>query len=204
MNKRCCNLESCLDCQHTLHALKFPASGSCGAACSATMWHCAFPTLLIQLIKVCSLAQNVRKGNFPVVADNHTLILNWNAYTLPLLRQISVSRQERAHVPGTDGCAPEPSCLASFFYEPDPVRIAFIQVHGAQSVPCISALARCRFTLQSTLQTLRLLIGCFKASGLATIQSTPATFSASPAEETMLLAPKMSKCLLLHTHAWPG
>ena len=39
--------------------------------------------------------QNVRKGNYPVVADNHTLILNWNAYTLPLLRQISVSRQER-------------------------------------------------------------------------------------------------------------
>lgn len=39
--------------------------------------------------------QGVRKGNFPVIADNHTLILNWNSYTLPLLRQISVGRKER-------------------------------------------------------------------------------------------------------------
>lgn len=42
-----------------------------------------------------SLLQGVRKGNIPVEADNHTLILNWNNDTLPLLRQMAVSRQER-------------------------------------------------------------------------------------------------------------
>lgn len=44
---------------------------------------------------IVSFVDGVRKGNFPVVADNHTLILNWNSYTLPLLRQISVGRKER-------------------------------------------------------------------------------------------------------------
>ncbi len=57
-----------------------------------------FGTGLVRLPFVMTVicpVQGVRKGNFPVVADNHTLILNWNSYTLPLLRQISVGRQER-------------------------------------------------------------------------------------------------------------
>lgn len=40
--------------------------------------------------------QNVRSGNYSVVAANHTLILNWNDQTVPLLRQIAISRVERA------------------------------------------------------------------------------------------------------------
>ena len=40
--------------------------------------------------------QNVRNGNYSVVAANHTLILNWNAQTVPLLRQIAINRRERA------------------------------------------------------------------------------------------------------------
>jgi hypothetical protein len=41
-------------------------------------------------------AQNVRNGNYSVVAANHTLVLNWNAQTVPLLRQIAIHRRERA------------------------------------------------------------------------------------------------------------
>lgn len=37
----------------------------------------------------------VMSGNNPVVAVNHTVILNWNRETIPLLRQISISRMER-------------------------------------------------------------------------------------------------------------
>ena len=44
--------------------------------------------------------QGVRDGNIPVEADNHTLILNWNDDTLPLLRQIAVSRRERDNFSG--------------------------------------------------------------------------------------------------------
>ena len=40
-------------------------------------------------------AQAIRKGNYPVVATNHTLILNWNSQTVPLLRQIAISRKEQ-------------------------------------------------------------------------------------------------------------
>ena len=40
--------------------------------------------------------QNVRSGNYSVVAANHTLILNWNDQTVPLLRQIAINRSERA------------------------------------------------------------------------------------------------------------
>ncbi|KAK9861239.1 hypothetical protein WJX84_011733 [Apatococcus fuscideae] len=42
----------------------------------------------------------VREGNIAVEADNHTLILNWNDDTLPLLRQIAVSRRERDNFAG--------------------------------------------------------------------------------------------------------
>jgi hypothetical protein len=41
-------------------------------------------------------AQNVRSGNYSVVTSNHTLILNWNDQTVPLLRQIAINRSERA------------------------------------------------------------------------------------------------------------
>ena len=36
-------------------------------------------------------------GNHPVVATNHTLILNWNRETVPLLRQIALAKAERGH-----------------------------------------------------------------------------------------------------------
>lgn len=49
-------------------------------------------------------AQNVRSGNYGVVAANHTLILNWNDQTVPLLRQIALNRTERAD-DTYDGCA---------------------------------------------------------------------------------------------------
>ncbi|KAA6419289.1 MAG: hypothetical protein FRX49_10813 [Trebouxia sp. A1-2] len=38
----------------------------------------------------------IRKGNYPVVATNHTLILNWNSQTVPLLRQIAINKKEQA------------------------------------------------------------------------------------------------------------
>ncbi len=37
----------------------------------------------------------MRGGNYGVVAANHTLILNWNDQTVPLLRQIAINRTER-------------------------------------------------------------------------------------------------------------
>ena len=37
----------------------------------------------------------MRKGNYPVVATNHTLILNWNSQTVPLLRQIAINKKEQ-------------------------------------------------------------------------------------------------------------
>ncbi|KAK9917305.1 hypothetical protein WJX75_002985 [Coccomyxa subellipsoidea] len=45
---------------------------------------------------VTSTIMNVRSGNYGVVAANHTLILNWNDQTVPLLRQIALNRTERA------------------------------------------------------------------------------------------------------------
>ncbi|KAK9815434.1 hypothetical protein WJX72_003650 [[Myrmecia] bisecta] len=37
----------------------------------------------------------VRSGNYPVLATNHTLILNWNNQTVPLLKQIAIHKTER-------------------------------------------------------------------------------------------------------------
>ena len=37
-----------------------------------------------------------RSGNYEVVASNHTLVLNWNSQTVPLLRQIAINKMERA------------------------------------------------------------------------------------------------------------
>ena len=48
------------------------------------------------LLKPCMRVQNVRSGNYSVMAANHTLILNWNDQTVPLLRQIAINRTERA------------------------------------------------------------------------------------------------------------
>ncbi len=39
--------------------------------------------------------QAIRKGNYPVVATNHTLVLNWNSQTVPLLRQIAINKKEQ-------------------------------------------------------------------------------------------------------------
>ncbi len=39
--------------------------------------------------------RRVREGNYPVQAQGHTLILNWNAQLVPLLRQMRVAREER-------------------------------------------------------------------------------------------------------------
>lgn len=39
--------------------------------------------------------QNIRSGNYPVIATNHTLVLNWNSQTVPLLRQIAINKVER-------------------------------------------------------------------------------------------------------------
>ena len=41
--------------------------------------------------------QSIRSGNYPVVATNHTLILNWNSQTISLLRQIAINKLERAN-----------------------------------------------------------------------------------------------------------
>ena len=49
--------------------------------------------------------QAIRKGNYPVVATNHTLILNWNSQTVPLLRQIAINKKEQAG-PAYAGYAP--------------------------------------------------------------------------------------------------
>ena len=41
-----------------------------------------------------SWLQNIRKGNYPVVATNHTLVMGWNSQTVPLLRQIAINNAE--------------------------------------------------------------------------------------------------------------
>ena len=59
----------------------------------------------------------MRSGNYAVVAANHTLILNWNDQTVPLLRQIAINRKERAD--GTyDGCAPASRLVISVISVP--------------------------------------------------------------------------------------
>jgi hypothetical protein len=48
-------------------------------------------------------AEAIRHGIFPVVADNHTLILGWSSEVVPLLRQIAIHRRE-AEGSAFDGC----------------------------------------------------------------------------------------------------
>lgn len=58
--------------------------------------------------------QNIRSGNYPVITANHTLILNWNSQTVPLLRQIAINKLERS-ADTYDGYAflPTASCCFS-------------------------------------------------------------------------------------------
>jgi hypothetical protein len=42
--------------------------------------------------QVKTLIKNSRSGSFPVRQDNHLLVLNWNAQTVPLLRQIAQAK----------------------------------------------------------------------------------------------------------------
>ena len=56
--------------------------------------------------------QAVRKGNYPVVATNHTLILNWNSQTVPLLRQIAINKKEQGG-PAYAGYRPIFACAVS-------------------------------------------------------------------------------------------
>ena len=55
---------------------------------------------MVRAEDITNYVAGVRDGNIPVEADNHTLILNWNDDTLPLLRQIAVSRRERDNFAG--------------------------------------------------------------------------------------------------------
>lgn len=49
--------------------------------------------------------QALMSGNHPVVAANHTVILNWNRETIPLLQQIAICQLERGSS-AFQGCAP--------------------------------------------------------------------------------------------------
>lgn len=69
--------------------------------------------------------QNVRSGNYGVVAANHTLILNWNDQTVPLLRQIALNRTERAD-DTYDGCATSFLPLKHFGLNPSTWNILVI------------------------------------------------------------------------------
>lgn len=51
------------------------------------------------------LVQNIKKGNYDVVAANHTLILGWNSQGISLLRQIATNKLERPNG-AYDGCSP--------------------------------------------------------------------------------------------------
>jgi hypothetical protein len=48
--------------------------------------------------------QALMSGNHPVVASNHTVILNWNRETIPLLQQIAICQLERGSS-AFQGCA---------------------------------------------------------------------------------------------------
>ena len=54
--------------------------------------------------------QNIRSGNYPVITTNHTLVLNWNSQTVPLLRQIAINKVERNNST-YDGCEGGPAPL---------------------------------------------------------------------------------------------
>ena len=39
--------------------------------------------------------QAIRSGNYPVVIENHILLLNWNRQTAPLLRQLALANKQQ-------------------------------------------------------------------------------------------------------------
>jgi hypothetical protein len=45
----------------------------------------------------------VLEGNYDVVATGHTLVLNWNAQLVPLLRQLRFIQRERGLLTGKHG-----------------------------------------------------------------------------------------------------
>ena len=45
-------------------------------------------------LSVCML-QSIRSGNYPVMDKDHILVLNWNRQTIPLLRQLALTRTEQ-------------------------------------------------------------------------------------------------------------
>lgn len=70
--------------------------------------------------------QKLMSGNHPVVAANHTVILNWNRETIPLLRQIAICQLER----GSDafqGCTPDSPTLC----------LVLLAVRCHQITPCL-------------------------------------------------------------------
>lgn len=42
--------------------------------------------------------QAIRSGNYPVMDKDHILVLNWNRQTIPLLRQLALTRSEQQGV----------------------------------------------------------------------------------------------------------
>ncbi len=41
------------------------------------------------------MLQSIRSGNYPVMDKDHILVLNWNRQTIPLLRQLALTRTEQ-------------------------------------------------------------------------------------------------------------
>lgn len=49
--------------------------------------------------------QAIRSGNYPVMDKDHILVLNWNRQTIPLLRQLAISRSEQQGAAAKDSVA---------------------------------------------------------------------------------------------------
>lgn len=47
-----------------------------------------------------SAVEHVRKGNYPVIERNHTVVLGWNRQTIPLLRQVCGNAITLLWIPG--------------------------------------------------------------------------------------------------------
>ena len=89
------------------------------ASCASILsdgWHLCSTTC-----QCSGLLQAIRKGNYPVVVDNHTLILNWNSQTVPLLRQIAINKAE------TDGAAYSGYALSALSAQPCRVHTGLLR-----------------------------------------------------------------------------
>lgn len=51
------------------------------------------------------LLQAIRSGNYPVMDKDHILVLNWNRQTIPLLRQLALTRSEQQGAAKKDSVA---------------------------------------------------------------------------------------------------